>query len=392
MVRAVRFATRLGLALDPATEAAIVAHAAEVASLSGERVRDELLRMLARLATGRSAIGRAGADGAPGAAGRAAARAGGAARRAAGQGAAPATRWTTRCAPPTRCPPIGRVLRLAGLLHDLGKATTLADGHFIGHDVEGARMAEEVLHRLRLPRDGCRLGRAPGAAAHVRLHPRLDRCRRAPVRPPRGSGPAGRPLRAARCRQRGERRPRAGDRRDGRAARARGGGAGQRRAGAGPAGDRRATTWSRSWESAPGPQIGELLRPSAGGRPGRPVAEHQGAVAGPGPRLAVGAWCLRRTARTAVPNPPRGQTTDPLLQSAILGQCPPSPPTFAHKEDLRTLTATGRRAARLEHRLTRANASLAELDAAVALAVEHDCAAVTVTPVAGQGGPARAGT
>ena len=47
MVRAVRFATRLGLLLDPATEAAIAANAAEVASLSGERVRDELLRMLA---------------------------------------------------------------------------------------------------------------------------------------------------------------------------------------------------------------------------------------------------------------------------------------------------------------------------------------------------------
>ena len=46
MVRAVRFATRLGLLLDPATEAAIAAHAADVASLSGERVRDELLRML----------------------------------------------------------------------------------------------------------------------------------------------------------------------------------------------------------------------------------------------------------------------------------------------------------------------------------------------------------
>jgi deoxyribose-phosphate aldolase len=44
------------------------------------------------------------------------------------------------------------------------------------------------------------------------------------------------------------------------------------------------------------------------------------------------------------------------------------------------LTAIGRRAARLEHRLTRANASLAELDAAVALAIEHDCAAVTVNP------------
>jgi deoxyribose-phosphate aldolase len=44
------------------------------------------------------------------------------------------------------------------------------------------------------------------------------------------------------------------------------------------------------------------------------------------------------------------------------------------------MTAIGRRAARLEHRLTRPNASLAELESAVALAVEHDCAAVTVSP------------
>jgi deoxyribose-phosphate aldolase len=44
------------------------------------------------------------------------------------------------------------------------------------------------------------------------------------------------------------------------------------------------------------------------------------------------------------------------------------------------MTVTGRRVARLEHRLTRPNASLAELDAAVALAIEHDCAAVTVNP------------
>lgn len=44
------------------------------------------------------------------------------------------------------------------------------------------------------------------------------------------------------------------------------------------------------------------------------------------------------------------------------------------------MTAIGRRAARLEHRLTRPNATLGELDAAVALAIEHDCAAVTVNP------------
>ena len=44
------------------------------------------------------------------------------------------------------------------------------------------------------------------------------------------------------------------------------------------------------------------------------------------------------------------------------------------------MTASGRRALRLEHRLTQPNASLADLDAAVALAVEHEVAALTVNP------------
>lgn len=44
------------------------------------------------------------------------------------------------------------------------------------------------------------------------------------------------------------------------------------------------------------------------------------------------------------------------------------------------MTVIGRRAARLEHWLTRPNASLAELDAAAALAIEHDCAALCVSP------------
>jgi poly(A) polymerase/tRNA nucleotidyltransferase (CCA-adding enzyme) len=51
-------------------------------------------------------------------------------------------------------------LRLAGLLHDLGKATTLADGHFIGHERTGAELAEALLKRLRLPRtDASRITR-----------------------------------------------------------------------------------------------------------------------------------------------------------------------------------------------------------------------------------------
>jgi deoxyribose-phosphate aldolase len=39
-----------------------------------------------------------------------------------------------------------------------------------------------------------------------------------------------------------------------------------------------------------------------------------------------------------------------------------------------------RRTARLEHRLTRPNASLTELDAAVGLVVEHQLAALAVSP------------
>ena len=44
------------------------------------------------------------------------------------------------------------------------------------------------------------------------------------------------------------------------------------------------------------------------------------------------------------------------------------------------MTSTVRRALRLEHRLTGPNASLADLDAAVALATEHEVAAITVNP------------
>lgn len=44
------------------------------------------------------------------------------------------------------------------------------------------------------------------------------------------------------------------------------------------------------------------------------------------------------------------------------------------------MTASVRRAVRLEHRLTQANASLEDLDAAVALVSRHDLAALTVNP------------
>jgi putative nucleotidyltransferase with HDIG domain len=49
--------------------------------------------------------------------------------------------------------PVGRpVVRLAALLHDIGKPATIEDGPFRGHEIIGADMAEEFLDRLHLPR------------------------------------------------------------------------------------------------------------------------------------------------------------------------------------------------------------------------------------------------
>jgi tRNA nucleotidyltransferase (CCA-adding enzyme) len=44
------------------------------------------------------------------------------------------------------------VVRLAALVHDIGKPATLSDGRFHGHEAVGARMAGQLLRRLRVPR------------------------------------------------------------------------------------------------------------------------------------------------------------------------------------------------------------------------------------------------
>ncbi|MGH2455096.1 MAG: CCA tRNA nucleotidyltransferase [Candidatus Limnocylindria bacterium] len=148
LVRALRFATRFGLALDPATEAAVRRHAALAAELSGERVRDELLRILAGSATPSTAFAMMEELGLLGVLLPELGALRGVPQSKALPGDALDHSLRTADALPGRDP----VLRLAGLLHDLGKATTLADGHFIGHESEGARMAATVGRRLRLAR------------------------------------------------------------------------------------------------------------------------------------------------------------------------------------------------------------------------------------------------
>jgi tRNA nucleotidyltransferase (CCA-adding enzyme) len=148
LVRAVRFATRFGLTIEPATEAAIRANAASAAGLSGERLRDEILRILAdeqppsRAFLLMERLGLLGVVLPELAALRGVPQA----KRLAGD----ALDHSLRAA--DALPVTDPVLRLAGLLHDLGKATTLADGHFIGHEKVGAALAETALRRLRLPK------------------------------------------------------------------------------------------------------------------------------------------------------------------------------------------------------------------------------------------------
>jgi putative nucleotidyltransferase with HDIG domain len=148
LLRAVRLATRFDLRIDPATEAALRTHAAEAAGLSGERVRDELTRILAGAVPPSRAFELmerlgllavllpelAALRGVP------------QAKPLAGD----ALDHSLRAADALRAD--DPVLRLAGLLHDVGKATTLADGHFLHHDRDGALMAEQILLRLRVPR------------------------------------------------------------------------------------------------------------------------------------------------------------------------------------------------------------------------------------------------
>jgi poly(A) polymerase/tRNA nucleotidyltransferase (CCA-adding enzyme) len=151
LMRAVRFATRFGLALEPATEEALRRHASAAATLSGERVRDELLRIL----------GSDSAAAPPSIAFEMMERLGllvvilpelQALRGVPQAKARPGDALDHSLRTADALLPSDPYLRLFGLLHDVGKASTLGDGHFIGHETQGAQMVEAILRRMHVPR------------------------------------------------------------------------------------------------------------------------------------------------------------------------------------------------------------------------------------------------
>lgn len=147
MVRAVRLAAVLELTIDPPTLEAIAANAALVAHVSGERIAAELQKLLLadRPAAGLRLMAKVGLLEIvlP----ELAAQRGIAQNKVEGEDLFDHTLRTVDAAPANR-----PVVRMAALLHDLGKPSTADDGPFRGHEVVGADLAQSLLERLRLPK------------------------------------------------------------------------------------------------------------------------------------------------------------------------------------------------------------------------------------------------
>jgi putative nucleotidyltransferase with HDIG domain len=147
MIRAVRLAAQLDFTIAPATLAAITRQVELVRHLSGERIAAELQKLLG---ADRPSIGLGLME------------ATGLLRQvsvelADQRGLAQAKisgddLWDHTLKAVDAVPPDLPVVRLAALVHDIGKPATALDGHFLGHDAVGAELAVAWLNRLHFPR------------------------------------------------------------------------------------------------------------------------------------------------------------------------------------------------------------------------------------------------
>jgi poly(A) polymerase/tRNA nucleotidyltransferase (CCA-adding enzyme) len=148
MLRAARFATRLGFVIDPRTAEAIRASASLAKSLSGERIQQEIVKMLGapRPSEAFRLLSDLGllevicpelevAKGTP-------------QDKAVAQNVFEHSLATLDATPAD-----DMVLRLAGLFHDIGKPATFADGHFHQHEFVGEAKARDILRRWRFDKE-----------------------------------------------------------------------------------------------------------------------------------------------------------------------------------------------------------------------------------------------
>jgi tRNA nucleotidyltransferase (CCA-adding enzyme) len=146
MVRAVRLAATLEFEVEADTLAAIERNAGLAAHLSGERIAAELGKLLTapRPSVGLRLLARTGLLEvvAP----ELARQAGVPQNKLTGEDLWDHTLRTVDAAPNRP------IVRMAALLHDLGKPDTLADGHFHGHEKVGADMARGFLSRIHATR------------------------------------------------------------------------------------------------------------------------------------------------------------------------------------------------------------------------------------------------
>lgn len=148
MLRAVRFATTLDCSIEPTTAEAVRANAELSRVVSGERIQQELLKILAvprpskafRLMSALGLLEVIFPELEQ-------------AKRVPQEKAGAQDVFEHSLATLDATPPDDPVLRLAGLLHDIGKPDTYQDGHFHQHEFVGEAKAKRILRRWKFPND-----------------------------------------------------------------------------------------------------------------------------------------------------------------------------------------------------------------------------------------------